>query len=470
MVSNTLRCFHMIGVAGAGMSALAQFCAQGGSKVTGSDRLFDRGTGADARHRLQTQGVEIVAQDGSGIRDGVDCVVFSSAVESDNPDLVRARAKGISILHRSDCLNEIVQAHRTVVIAGTSGKSTVTAMVWQILSAALGRVSVISGGPILELRDEGSIGNALNARSDVLVVEGDESDGTLAKYQAPYLSVLLNVSKDHKPVDELLEIFGDFLRRGVSVRVFADASNLAPFREPRFYESSSRPTEIGTFGVQRGDIRAQDIELGSWQSAFTIDGVQFRLPVPGAHNVVNAVAAVAAASGYGVSLAVAADALSTFRGVFRRLQLVGECRGVRVIDDFAHNPAKIRAAISAAQLSATRVLAIYQPHGVFPTKFLKDELVAAFSESLRPCDQLWLPDIYNVGALDTSITSSELVRGLVPLGCNAHHLPTWKPLMADVVAQSCEGDAVLVMGARDPELPTRARELLDALCASQERV
>jgi UDP-N-acetylmuramate-alanine ligase len=464
LLRETQRC-HLVGVAGAGMSALAQFHATGGVQVTGSDRLFDTGRSLDLRRRLDAAGVTITPQDGSGVVQGLDCVVFSTAVETDNPDLTRARELGLPIVHRSDCLSAIVSAHKTVVIAGTSGKSTVAAMLWEILSLALGRVSVISGGPILRLRDEGLVGNAFNARSDLLVVEGDESDGTLVKYDAPYLSVLLNMSKDHKELDELSAIFGDFLRRSSSICIDADADNVSQFRLPAFYRTLPHMPDIHTFGFTRGDLRAEDIELGPWDSRFRVDGIRCTLPVPGAHNVFNATAAMSAACAVGVSLETAATALASFRGVFRRLQVVGECRGVRVIDDFAHNPAKILAAMAAAQLGARRLLTIYQPHGVFPTKFLKRELIEAFRESLRPEDKLWLPDIYTVGAVDTSISSADIAVPLVEAGCHARHVATWDAIAREIAAEARPGDVVLVMGARDPELPARAQSVLDAICA-----
>jgi UDP-N-acetylmuramate--alanine ligase len=364
------------------MSALAQFCAMGGAKITGSDRLFDMRQAVDVRSRLEACGIVITPQDGSGVVHGIDSVVLSTAVETDNLDLSRARQLGIPIVHRSDCLSDIVSAHRAIVVAGTSGKSTVTAMIWEILSAALGRVSVISGGPIMRLRDDGLLGNALKTSSDVLVVEGDESDGTLVKYDAPFVSVLLNMSRDHKSLETLASTFGDFLRRSASIHIDADSENLSQFRDEAFYQHSARPPHIQSFGLIAGDIRAQDMQLAASHSSFSIQGVRFALPLPGAHNVFNATAAVSAASAFGVSLEAAANALASFRGVLRRFQSIGECCGVRVIDDFAHNPAKISAAIAAAQLGGSRLLAIYQPHGAFPTKFLKRELIAA--DGARP--------------------------------------------------------------------------------------
>jgi UDP-N-acetylmuramate-alanine ligase len=474
MRSNPIRSMHIVGLAGSGMSALAQFYAMEGIRVSGSDRIFDNGGGSDMQHRLSKVGVRIVPQDGSGVVDGLDCIVLSTAVTDSNLDLDRARELGIQVKHRSDCLKEIVDSHKTVVIAGTSGKSTVSAMTWEILSSNLDRVSVVTGGPIIRLRDEGFVGNAFNANGEALVVEGDESDGTLVKYEAPHLSVLLNLGKDHKEIEELERIFGEFLRSSSSIRIFADAENLARFRDPSFYEGGPRRPDIATFGFASGDLRVEYIELTSYDSRFSIAGVRFSLPVPGRHNVFNALAAVSAAQAYGIPIERSAEVLGSFSGVYRRYQVLGECDGIRVVDDFAHNPDKIRAAIATAQLDRTdqidwsRVLAIYQPHGFFPTKFLRSELVAAFLESLHPHDHLWLPDIYNAsGPPDPSISSADVIRPIAAAGRHARYVPTWTELAGEVAAEARPGDVVLVMGARDPSLHDRALGIFDAIRTSR---
>lgn len=473
-MSGSKRHFHIVGAGGAGMSALAQFYAmEGAARVTGSDRLFDAGGGADLRRRLERTGVEIVAQDGSGVDAGTSFVAVSTAIEDANPDIARARALGVDLRHRSDCLKAIAESEgrfRPTIVAGTSGKSSVVAMTWEIVSEGGERpVSLLTGGAVNRLRARGLVGNAFNAGDGPLIVEGDESDGTLVKYDNPFQAVMLNMSKDHKELDELEEIYGAFLRRCRTIVINGDDDNIAKFRSPSFYAPERLSPRFDTFGLRHGDLVPEDVELGPEGSSFTLDGVAFELPVPGLHNVFNAVAAAAAARNYDFALADCARFLKGYQGVHRRFEKVGTCDGIQVIDDFAHNPEKIRAAIAAAHLRAKRVLAVYQPHGFFPTKLLRHELVAAFIEALEPADKLWLPDIYYVGGTaDKTISSADLAGPVAAAGRDARHVPGWDALTAEVVREAKSGDLVLVMGARDPGLTDRAREILRAACVAAQ--
>jgi len=206
------RSVHFAGIFGTGMSALAQYLRFQGITVSGSDRLFASEDTASMRQSLEGLGCVIVKQDGSGVTADIDIVCVSTAIEELNPDVAAASACSIPIVHRSDLLATIIASKRTIAVAGTSGKSTVTAMIFEFLTACGKSPSLISGAPLRRLERQGLIGNAFSGGSDLLVVEADESDGTLVKY-APEASVILNISKDHKDISEIRGFFETLLSK-----------------------------------------------------------------------------------------------------------------------------------------------------------------------------------------------------------------------------------------------------------------
>lgn len=442
---------HFSGVGGFGMSALAQIHAMDGQSATGSDRLFDQGGNLALKERLLALGVRLFPQDGSAVTGETELVVLSTAIEDDNPEVAAARRLGVPLKHRSEFLAEYVSRMRTVAVTGTSGKSTVTAMVFEILEAAGRSPSVITGGNLLSLQKKGLHGNAFRGKSDLLVIEADESDGSLLNYK-PAVGVFLNLTKDHKEIPVLKDFLRKFRANVRTALACADDPNLAELKADR------------TFGLAGGDVRAEVLSLGAEESRFRIGGEEFVLPMPGRYNVENAVAAVAAALGEGASLSDCRRALGSYMGVARRFQSLGRARGVEVVDDFAHNPAKLAAAIAAAHLRAKRVLAVYQPHGFAPTRLLKNELIEAFASALGPEDRLWLPDIYYAGGTTAKdISSRDVVEPVRARGRQAFHVPRRADITAQVAAEARAGDLVLVMGARDPSLTDFARGILKAL-------
>lgn len=445
--------FHYAGLGGAGMSALAQFQVMTGGVVSGSDRDFDRGERAGLRGQLERLGIAVVPQDGSGL--GPDCValVVSTAVEDHVPDVAAARAKGIPVIHRSELLAHFVARHRSIAVTGTSGKSTVAAMVFAILSGAGRDPSVITGADLPELEAHGLPGNAFAGRSDLLVVEADESDGSLVRY-APAIGVILNLQRDHKEMTEVAAMFATLRARAREALVVGDAANLDPF--------AGGALRFG-FGAQ-ADIRGQDVELGPSSSRFRVKDCEFMLPVPGAHNVANALAAIAACETLGVAPAEMVTPLAGFRGIGRRFQTVGKAHGVEVIDDFAHNAEKIAAAIRTAKLRSSRVLAVYQPHGYGPTRFLRRDFVATFARELAADDRLWMLEVFYAGGTATrDFSAADIVAEIAGLGVKAEFAPSREQLAARVAKEARPGDLVLVMGARDPSLSALARAILAAV-------
>ncbi|MHB8077731.1 MAG: glutamate ligase domain-containing protein [Candidatus Krumholzibacteriia bacterium] len=464
--------YHFAGVAGSGMSALAQYHVLGGGGATGSDRAFDAGERGDIRARLEALGVVIVPQDGSALAPagapdaaagspapaatpGCDALIVSSAVEETVPDVAAARRFGVPVLHRSELLARCVDERQTVAVAGTSGKSTVTAMIFEILRGCRRDPSVITGGELRLLQAEGLLGNAWAGRGQVLVIEADESDGSITRY-APWAGVLLNMQRDHKELAELAAIFGAFRRNVRGPFLIGEDENLAPFA-----------ADATRFGLCAGcAVRAQDVLLTPDGARFSVAGVRFTLPAPGMHNVRNAVAALAACQALGLRFAQMAAPLARFQGVARRFQTVGRERGVEVIDDFAHNPDKIGAALSTARARGRRILAVYQPHGFGPTRFLRDDLVAAFARGLRPTDRLYLPEIYFAGGTVTrDISSRDIATGVAARGVPALFTERREDIIPTLAGEAREGDVILVMGARDPSLTDFCRAILAQLAA-----
>ena len=445
--------FHYAGLAGSGMSALAQFQAMMGGRVSGSDRAFDRGERAELRTQLERLGIEIMRQDGSGVTDDCAALIVSTAVEEKVADFATARAKNIPVVHRSELLAHFVASYRTVAVSGTSGKSTVTAMVFEILESAGRDPSVITGGDLRLLQARGLPGNAFAGGSDLLVVEADESDGSLVRY-APAVGVILNLQRDHKEMGEVAAMFAVLRARSREALVVGEDENLDGL--------AGGALRFG-FGP-RADIRGTNVELIPSGSSFTVDDVAFALPVPGRHNVANALAAIAAARTLDVPLADMVAPLASFQGVGRRFQTVGAARGVTVIDDFAHNADKIAAALATAKLNASRVLAVYQPHGYGPTRFLRRDFVDTFTRELRPGDRLWMLEVfYAGGTASRDFSAADIVEEIAENGVKAEFAPSRAWLAARIAEEARAGDVVLVMGARDPSLTDFAREIVAEL-------
>jgi UDP-N-acetylmuramate--alanine ligase len=444
---------HFAGAAGSGMSALAQYVALRGGRASGSDRSFDRGLNGSARTLLEDLGVAILPQDGSGVAGDCAAVVYSTAVEEQVPDFREARRLGVPLVHRSELLAHFVADRRTLAITGTSGKSTTVAMAFEILRGAGRDPSVITGGELVALQREGLWGNAWAGGSDLLVVEADESDGSVVRYR-PAVGVILNLQRDHKEEDEVAAMFAAFRAQAREGFVVGEAANLAPFA-----------AGATVFGFGPGArVRAEDLVETGDGSSFRVEETTFRLGVPGRHNVENALGAIAGCRALGVPLAAMAEPLARFQGVARRFQVLGSARGVEVVDDFGHNPAKVAASIRTAHLRAQRVLAVFQPHGYGPMRFLRADFVAAFAAELRPQDRLWLLDIFYAGGTAAKdLSSAEVAAEIAARGVDARFAASREALAAALAAEARPGDLILVMGARDPSLTGLARDILCAL-------
>ena len=401
---------HLIGIGGVGMSALATALVKLGDNVTGADRTLDTPNVLF----LESLGVKVFPDDGSGVDAATDEVIVSTAIEETNPGLRKAHELGIHVTHRAKALARTLAGYRLVAVVGTCGKSTVTAMLGHVLAECGLDPLCVNGANV-----PGWEGAVRFGRGAYAVAEVDESDKSLVAF-SPYAAVVTNASADHYSKAEMDPVFDAFVK------------------------DCPGPVVDGRKG------------LGG------LDGLD--VPIPGAHNRQNAELAVRMAVALGVDAAEAMAAMKTFRGVERRLQRVGE----GVYDDYAHNPEKLRAMwTTLAEKYPQGVCAIWRPHGYAPLRKMKDARAAMFAETIRPQDRLLLLPVYDAGGTtDRSINSDALVAAVARADAAVGARVT---LVADLdaafdwcAAHRGAFGCLVTCGARDPGLPRLARRLADA--------
>lgn len=427
---------HLVGIAGTGMSALAEVFMDSGRRVSGSDRFLDGGEELPALSALRAQGAELFPQDGSGVRPGTtSLVVASSAVEPDNPDVAAARRAGIPLMRRAEALSRLLEGRRLVAVAGTCGKSTTAAMLGHVLQCAGLSPSVANGAPCLGWTSPGRTGAVLRGDGPVCVAEVDESDRSLLDFR-PAAAIVLNASADHFPLDETNALFDRFL-------------GLVAPGGPVVDERGEPPPEA---------------EEGDWSVSFGFEGERLTVPQPGLHNAADARAACRMALALGVPREVLRPALASFSGLARRMQLVGRRPGgPRVVDDYAHNTEKLRASIVALRDRSERLFAVWRPHGYAPLRKMRGELAAMFAETLRDGDRLFLLPVFDAGGTaDRTVSSADLAADLAAAGVSAELPATPSEAAGAILAEAGPRDAAAVFGARDPALPRLARFLAGA--------
>jgi UDP-N-acetylmuramate-alanine ligase len=450
--------YHFSGIAGAGMNPLARLLRAHGHVVQGSDRSFDQGKNGDLAAGLRALGIDLRPQDGSAVTRGLDRFVYSTAVESDTPEMRAARDLGIERVPRPALLAEVVGAGRPgIAIAGTSGKSTVTGMLaW--LARESGVAATVIGGAALVGDGEGGC-FVPGPPGAAVAAEACESDGTLRGYR-PAVGLVHNITRDHGEVDTLRDQFTTFARQ--CGRLFVNA---------RCPEALALGRELNalTYGAAPAACARVDVtSVGPWRATGTLHAggrtIALDVPQPGLHNLENAAAATLLALELGIAPATVEELIARFPGVARRFQVIGTSpRGIRVVDDFAHNGDKIRAAITTAQAGASRIVAVFQPHGFGPARFLRPELKALLPSLLRPGDRFCYAEIFYAGGTTArDISSRDLADDLPPpLQCG--YAEDHAAVVRWTSAKARPGDTVLMMGARDPELPRLARAVFSAL-------
>ncbi len=446
-----------IGVAGTGMSAIAQYLSGIGKNVSGSDRYFLPGETNDTRTKLEAEGVKCFVQDGSGITSETDLVVVSTAIENTVFEVQKANELNIPILRRSAVLALIADSKKTIAVGGTSGKSTTSAMIFDIMQYAGLEPSIISGAGLTSIIREGKIGNAKVGKGDWLVIEADESDGSIVQYH-PEIGLLLNIEKDHQEIVELMQLFGTFRDNTKDIFITNRSNKLAA------QLSTNAANDFAVDEAIEAGFKATNFSQKGFEINFEVEGTPVKMQTVGRHNMENALAAIAVVSRLGVSNETAAAALSKYEGIYRRHQIIGQKNGVILIDDYAHNPAKCAASISACQPVANKVIAWFQPHGYGPTRFLRTDFVNEIAATLREQDEIWMSEIFYVGGTAVKdISANDLIKDIRRLGKNAFFVEDRNNFLEAVKQHFTGNDVLLLMGARDPGLEKFAGEVFAKL-------
>ena len=409
---------HLIGIGGVGMSALATALIRLGDEVTGADRTL----GTPNVKFLESLGVKVYPDDGSGVDKSTDEVIVSTAIEETNAGLIKAKELGIPVTHRAKALARTLKGYKLVAVVGTCGKSTVTAMLGHVLAECGLDPMCVNGANV-----PGWEGAVRFGKGEYAVAEVDESDKSLVAFK-PYAAIVTNASADHYSKEEMDEVFDAFVR------------------------DCEGPVVDG-----RGCL---DVLEG-------LDALE--VPVPGAHNRQNAEMAVRMAVALGVPPDRAIAAMKTFRGVERRLQLItsqtfqtSKPSKPAVYDDYAHNPEKLKAMwMTLAEKHPEGICVIWRPHGYAPLRKMMDALAEMFAETVRDCDKLLLLPVYDAGGTtDRSVNSDELKVEVEKRGGQRIELVSDLDAAYDWCAAH-KGDfaAFVTCGARDPGLPVLAKRL-----------
>ncbi|MCX8027032.1 MAG: Mur ligase family protein [Thermodesulfovibrionales bacterium] len=449
------------GIAGSGTSALAFFCAKKGYIVSGSDRLFDKHPNHNLLETFKKNNIKVYPQDGSGVTQKIDTFIYSTAVEQDNPDIIKAISLGISMLTRPEFLAQTVKRYQTIAIAGTSGKSTTSAMLAFLLKELGLKPNFIGGGRAKQFKDETNYGNYLVGDSEILVIEACESDGSIVNYY-PHSTILLNLDLDHHKIQDTMVLFDRLIKNTDSLVIYnKDDENL------RFINSNGYKNEIKTFSLFGGisDYNAEIISLEGFFSTFSLNGVEFSLSLPGKHNIINAIACISYLAEIGIQTERIKQAIHRFDGIDRRFDIYLDDNRGFVVDDYAHNPHKISFLMETVNMNKENVCYIFQPHGYGPTRLMKDGYIDVFSKYLRNGDVLLvLPIYYAGGSVQTKdISSSDITDAICRRGRSARSIPSRKEIF-ELIGRYKN---FVVFGARDETLSDLALQIKEALCRIQ---
>jgi len=435
---------HFVGIGGIGMSGIAEILHNLNYEVTGSDIKESETT-----RRLRDLGIKIfIGHDEKNIiRPHV--VVVSSAVSSDNPEVVAARKKAIPVIPRAEMLAELGRLKYGILVAGAHGKTTTTSLVATILAEGGLDPTVVIGGKLKAIG-----GNARLGQGDFIVAEADESDGSFLKL-SPTIAVLTNIDKEHldffKDIEQLKKAFLKFANKipfyGTAVVCIENehTRDIMPFIERR----------IITYGnSDKADIFPANIKR--FERKMTFDAVykgellgNFTIPIPGVHNILNSLAAIGVSKELQIPAGVIKNALGNFSGIQRRFEHKGECRGIKIFDDYGHHPTEIMATLKAARgcFEKNRLIVVFQPHRYTRTRDLIDEFAACFDEA----DSLYLMDIYSAGEKPIEgIHSKVLMEGFRRYGKrDLNYISDRNELISQVKTRIKEGDIIITLGAGD---------------------
>jgi len=437
---------HFVGIGGIGMSGIAEVLLNLGYKVSGSDLKSSPIT-----HRLTSLGAQIFEGHSAENITGAEVVVTSSAITADNPEVVEARTLHLPVIPRAEMLAELMRLKYGIAVAGMHGKTTTTSMIAAVLAGAGLDPTVVVGGRVDALGSNARLG-----KSQYLVAEADESDRSFLML-SPILAVVTNIDREHmdcyRNLRDVKRAFLDFMDRvpfyGVVVLCNDDPHlrRLLPqIRRRSFTYGTRRGSDFHVKMGESAAITTDNQALSRFQVSFKNQSLgEFRLHVPGAHNVLNAAAAVAVGVGLDLSPDQIRNALENFRGVDRRFQLRGKAAGVSVIDDYGHHPTEIRATLAAArQCGYKKIHVVFQPHRYTRTQDLMDEFATAFGEA----DTLIVLDIYAASEKPIEgINAQILVQKMESAGRQARYVPTFGQAAEAVDAAAEKGDMILTLGA-----------------------
>ncbi|GAB3689315.1 UDP-N-acetylmuramate--L-alanine ligase [Angustibacter aerolatus] len=437
---------HFIGIGGAGMSGIARIMLARGMAVSGSDAKDSVLLTA-----LRAEGAQVQVGHDPAHLAGARTVVANSAIRAGNPELAAARAQGLRVLHRSEALAALADGRTVAAVAGTNGKTTTTSMLTVVLQHAGLDPSFSIGG---ELAESGT--NAHHGTGEVFVLEADESDGSFVVYR-PHVAVVTNVQPDHLDhygdaagVERGFDAFAATVRPGGSLVACADDEGSARLAA-RAVRDDLRVVTYGT--VAEAHVRAVDVRLDRGGASFDVVVLGrrvggARIDVPGRHNVLNALAATAAAIELGVPAAVALAGVARFTGTRRRFESRGVAGGVRVFDDYAHNPGKVAAAVATGRQVAGdgRLVVVFQPHLFSRTRDFAEQ----FGQALGGADEVVVMDVYAAREDPLPGVSGRLIADAVPLPPDqVAFVPSWAATADAVRARLQPGDVVLTVGAGD---------------------
>lgn len=434
---------HMVGIAGAGMSGIAQILSAQGNKISGSD-LQKNGITT----KLEALGIEIYpGHFASNIKEGVDLLVISSAISPDNIEVIRAKELNIPVIKRGKMLANLVNRRKGIAVAGAHGKTTTTSMIYTVLSESGLDPTFIVGGELQKSNLNAKLGT-----SDYFVAEADESDASFLDLK-PHAAVITNIEDDHldfyKSLDNLKKAFKDFIA-GVSndglVIVYGADNGIREIIDPiqkkilLYGEDEEYDYYFNNWSVKGlgsvFDVYKQGNKIGS-----------IELAVPGKHNALNGLAAIAVALELGVDFASIKEAILKFRGIKRRFEIIGKWNGITLVDDYAHHPTEIRATLNAAKnMHSGRIITIFQPHRYSRTQSLGKELGEAFLKS----DLAIFTEVYAAGeAIIPGVNGINVCEAAKKAGCNTEYIAEFKNIVEYLRENVQSGDLIITMGAGD---------------------
>ncbi|MFC2140233.1 UDP-N-acetylmuramate--L-alanine ligase [Candidatus Auribacterota bacterium] len=447
--------YHFIGIGGSGMSSLAYLAISLGHTVSGSDRSLDSASKNNTLFKqLKKNEIKLFPQSGQGIKKNTSTVIVSTAIEKNNPDLKEAKRLKIPIISRATFLAQAFNKSYGLAVAGTNGKTTVSGLLSFTLVKLKKDPSFILGGKVKNYIRQGLKASASLGKSKIMVIEADESDSSINEY-IPHIGIITNISKDHQEISALLTLFSNFVKKCKDLIII---NSDCPYLEK--IKGLKKQPQL-SFGIKKqADVKATQVKLYPFHSTFLVKDCLFKLNLPGKHNVYNSLAVITLLTYLKIPLKKIAPIISQFQGMHRRLEHLGEINKITIIDDFAHNPEKIKASLLAARKLGKRTIAIFQAHGFAPTHFLKKEYIDTFKDYLRNHDQLYMPEIYYVGGTVTvSISAKDLIKEIAKKRKNSFFIKKREEIVDKIIGIARSNDVVLVMGARDPSLTSFAKSI-----------